>query len=337
MLDRLTSALIAVCLAVLVWLYARSRDQEMLDNVPVPVQIVLSPAQAEQYDVEVTGPSQISASFAGPPSRIRELRGWLQRGELRVDITLAVPEDRQNESRYSDTVRIDAADIHAPAGVRPMVVEGRNRIPVTLRRLVERRLPVRLEHTEERVSQVTVEPATVTVRGPQEVLDRVRAIPTDPLNLPSRADAPALEEVVAAKVVPLVHELEGRSIRCLPDAVTVRLTLRARQKVYELRDIDVQFLTPANFPLRPQWRGDRAGKVTLKVIGPAAEELPSVVAYIDLTGRKFEPGLYADEPLRLQLPKEYQLAQNPPRSATFQLVAMPAERSEPLRAGPQGP
>src|SRR5215471_948858 len=105
MADRLTSALIALSLSVLVWLYARNRDQEMLDNVPVPVQVILSPAQAEQYDLEVNGPSQVVASFAGPPSRIRELRGWLQRGELRVDLTLAVPEERQNESRYSDTVR----------------------------------------------------------------------------------------------------------------------------------------------------------------------------------------------------------------------------------------
>src|SRR5437867_4101922 len=182
---------------------------------------------------------------------------------------------------------------------------ARSRVPVTVRRMVERRLPVRSEHTEERVSQVTVEPTTVIVRGPQEILDKIRAIPTAPVSVAPRPDAPALEEVVAAKVVPLVSELEGRPIRCLPDAVTVRLILRPRQKLYELREVEVQFLTPANFPLRLQWRGgDRAGKVTLKVTGPATDEPPAVVAYIDLTGRKFEPGLYADEPLKLQLPKD---------------------------------
>ena len=36
MFDRLLSALVATGLALLVWLYARSRDQEILDNVPVP-------------------------------------------------------------------------------------------------------------------------------------------------------------------------------------------------------------------------------------------------------------------------------------------------------------
>src|SRR5262249_9699701 len=42
MIDRLISFLVALSLAFLVWLYARSREQESLDNVPVPVQISLA-------------------------------------------------------------------------------------------------------------------------------------------------------------------------------------------------------------------------------------------------------------------------------------------------------
>src|SRR5262249_48591435 len=84
MSDRLISAAVSVILGALVWLYSRSRDQEMLDAVPIPVTILLAPNQADQYDLEVTGQSQVLASFSGPPSRIRELRGQLQRGELRV-------------------------------------------------------------------------------------------------------------------------------------------------------------------------------------------------------------------------------------------------------------
>jgi hypothetical protein len=328
MLDRIISCLVSLTLAVLVWMYARSRDQEMLDNVPVPVEISLAPGQAEQYDLEATGPCQVLASFTGPPSRLRELRGWLHRGELRVQKSLAVPEACQNEPRYSDTVRIDASDLHPPPGVRIMVLEERNRIPVTLRKLVERRLPVRLDHaSEERVGQVTLEPAAVLVRGPQEVLDRIRFIPTQPFTLASPGEAPTLQEVHTAGMVPLVQELEGRPVRATPCVVAVRLTLRPRQKVYEVRDVPVHFLCPANFPLRPQWQNERAGRINLRLIGPAAEEAPSVTAYIDLTAGKFEPGQYADEPLRLQLPKDFQLAQNPPRSAAFRLIAPPLPRS----------
>src|SRR5262249_34161523 len=141
MLDRFLSALVALSLALLGWLYLRSRDQELLDNVPIPVQVSLVPGQEEHYDLDVSGPCQVPVSFLGPPARIRELRGLLQRGELRIEITLAVPEERQEESRYSDTILIEASDVHPPPGVRPLLIEGRNRIPVTVHRLVEKRLP----------------------------------------------------------------------------------------------------------------------------------------------------------------------------------------------------
>lgn len=320
MLDRLLSVLVAVSLAFLVWLYVRSREQEILDDVPIPVQITLSPAQAEHYDLDVNGPSHVVMDFSGPPARIRELRGLLQRGELHVDVTLTVPEDRQNESRYHDTVRIDAADVHPPPGLTPMIVEGRNRIPVTLYRIIEKRLPVRLDQSlEDRVSQVKLEPATVLVRGPQEVLDRARAIPTQPYILPSpRAEGAAGAESLTAGPIPLVEELDGRPIRATPNKVMARLTLQPRQRTYELADVPVQFLCPANFTLRPRFVGDgRDGRISIRVTGPAREE-PVVHAYIDLTRRKFEVGLN-EEPLQLQLPKDFSLAQSPPRLVPFRL------------------
>jgi hypothetical protein len=265
MVDRSISTLVALSLAFLVWLYARSRDQEMLDNIPIPVEIALAPGQAENYDLEVTGPSQIPVSFTGPPSRIRELRGWLQRGEMRVRVTLTVPEDRQTDSFYLDTARVDASDLHPPPGVQSLVVEERNRIPVTLRRLVERRLPVRLDHaSEERVGQVIVEPATVLVRGPQEILERARAMPTQPFLMPIRSDATNLEEVATSGQALLVQQLEGRPVRATPGVVSVHVTLRPRQKIYELRDVPVHFLCPANYPFRPQWENERGGRITLR-------------------------------------------------------------------------
>jgi hypothetical protein len=326
MLDRLLSFLVALSLAILVWLYARSRDQEVLDNVPIPVQISLTPGQVDAFDLEVTGPTQVPISFRGPLSRIRELREMLQKGELRVEVAVVVPEDRLNESRYLDTVRVDAADIHAPPGVTPLVVEGRNRIPVTLYRLVDRQLPVRLDPApDERVSQLVLEPATVLVRGPQEILDRERSIPTRPYIFPGGTDAMAEQEFVSSGPVPLVSELQGRPVRSTPGAVRVHLTLQPRQKLYELTGVPVQFLCPSHFGLRPEFVDGDAAKIKLRVLGPAAAEPPAVVAFIDLTGRKFEAGLYPDEPIRLQLPKDTHLAQEEPRSGVFQLVPVGVE------------
>src|SRR5437764_2591432 len=100
MIDRLLSATVALSMAFLVWLYMRSRDQEILDNVPVPVQVTLAPSQQEQYDLEITGPNQIPISFTGAPSRLHELRNLLQHGELRIEIPLTVPAERLEERRY---------------------------------------------------------------------------------------------------------------------------------------------------------------------------------------------------------------------------------------------
>jgi hypothetical protein len=329
MLDRLISALVALSMAFLVWLYARSRDQETLDSIPVPVQVLLPPGQEEHYDLEVTGPAQVPVSFTGPPSRIRELRHLLQRGELRVVMPLAIPAERAGDEVYRDTLRIESDDLHPPPGVTSVVVEGRNRIGVVLRRLVERQLPVRFESTGGwRFASVQVEPPRVLVRGPQEILEQARDIPTLPYALPASglagrtAPSAASPAVWRADGVPLVQEMEGRRVRVTPATVRVRLMLQPPQKLYELAEVPVQFLCPANFGLRPLFGDERAGKITLRVLGPAAEEPPAVLAFVDLGGRKWEPGLY-EEPLKLQLPKEFQLAQTAPRSVAFQLV--PAE------------
>jgi hypothetical protein len=321
MFDRLVTSVVALSLAFLAWLYVRSRDQEMLDGIPIPVQVSLAANQADQYELEITVPSQVAVSFTGPPSRIREVRGMLQRGELHVETTITAPAEAQEESRILDAVRIDASDIHAPPGVTVIVAEGRNRIPVTLLRLVERRLPVRFENAGDvRIAQAMLEPATVTVRGPQEILDKIRAVPTQPYTLPTRVEPIVNAEVITARSIPLVQELEGRRVQVTPASVSARLTLQPQQKIYELAEVPVHFLCPANFPLRPMFRDERAAKITLRVQGPAGEESPAVVAYVDLASRKWEAGLY-EEPLKLQLPREYQLIQNATRAVAFQLTA----------------
>jgi hypothetical protein len=331
MTDRVLSAFVAFGLAVLVWLYARSRDRETLDNAPVPVEVAVAPGQADRYELEINGPSHVPVSFQGPPSCIRALRGVLQRGELRVTATVVVPEERQVDARYRDTVRIDATDVHAPPGVTAMVLEGRNRIPVTLYRLVERRLPVRLDPApDERVGQVAMEPARVRVRGPQEVLDRLRAVPTQPVLPQAVGENECGGESQVVEAVGLAQEIDGRAIRCTPATVTVRLTVRPRQKLYDLPSVPVRFLCPPDFRLLPRFEEESAGAVAIKVWGPIADGTPNVVAFIDLTSHRREPGLYGDEPLRVQLPGDYQLAQPAPRSGEFRLVPV-SETPAPAR------
>jgi hypothetical protein len=323
MYDRLMSSVVAVSLAFLVWLYARSRSQEMLDSIPISVRIVLDAEQASDYEMEITGSSQIPVSFVGTSSRLRLLRGLLHEGAVQAEVTLRVPEDRQNDSRFVQDVRVDESAIQTPHGVTPLVVEGRNHVQVCLRRLIERRLPVHFSPVpEDFAGQVTIEPPAVLVRGPKEILDRARVIPTQPFNLPD-IDAALEEESFSAGAVPLVRELEGRAIQTTPATVKVLLSLKPGQKLYELTDVPVEFLCPANFAWRAKFvGGTNAGRISLRVLGPALTDPPAMTAFVDLTtpGRQFSSGLYTDEPIRLQLPKDFELAQSPPRAAAFRLT-----------------
>jgi hypothetical protein len=314
MIDRMLSLVVALSLALLVWLYARSRDQEVLDNVPVPVQVTLAPEQAEHYSLELTGPSHVMVSFTGSPLRIRELQGMLQHNELQVPLTFTVPAEHLHESRYTDSILVESSDVHTPPGVTAVIVEGRNHVSLTLHRLVERRLPVRFDAVgEEPAGPVVIEPATILVRGPQEVLERARAISTQPSELPAR---PTLAG--SAVRVSLVQELEGRPVQAMPNRVTVRLPAQER-KVYELTEVPVHFLCPEDFPLRPKFFGERAGRISLRVRGPVRDELPKVYAFVDLTRGRFPAGRY-HEPVQLQLPKDFELVQDAPRGVSFQLV-----------------
>jgi hypothetical protein len=309
--------LVALSLAFLVWLYIRTRDHESLDNMPIPVQITLAPGSSEQYDLELSGSPHVVVSFVGPPSRIRELRGMLQRGEVRVNVPVSVPEDRRNESRFGDTIRVQAADVPVPPGVTAMVAEGSNRIPITLHRIVERQLPVHLNHAaEDRLRQVSVEPETVTVRGPEDILERARWILTRPYHVPAALSGPDKALSVHLR---LIREMEGRPVRALPEEVKVRLTLLPRPRIYQLKNVPVKFLCPPSFRYRPQFHSGQNGKITLRVKAPVAVTPPAVVAYVDLTGNDFKTGLNV-KPVQVQLPRDCQLAQEPPESIEFEIV-----------------
>jgi hypothetical protein len=319
MLDRILSALVALSLAFLVWLYARCRDQELLDNVPVPVQITLAPGLGEQYTLEAPDVCQVAVSFTGSPSRIRELRWMLRRGELRVAETVTVPQEHIQESTYHEVIRVQDAEIHPPPGITAVVVQGRNRIPVKLHRLAERHLPVRFEYkSDDPVGGFAVDPPEVVVRGPEEILDRTCVMPTQPYLLPPQPDGALASQPITLGPVPLAHELEGRPVRTTPASVNVRLSLRPRRKVFELT-LPIRFLCPPDFALRPHFTEEGpAGTVKLKVEGPATEEPPAVTAFIDLTTGKFEQGLHR-QPLRLQLPQDCQLVQGAPPLIAFRL------------------
>jgi hypothetical protein len=334
MLDRFLSAVIAVGLAALVWVYAHSHDRETLDNVPIPVQIVLPPDEEKHYSLETVGTGQVPVSFSGMPSRIRELRNMLQHGEIRATVVASVPSNHRDQARFTDHLRIDASRLIVPPGVTSVISDERSLVPVTMHKMVERRLPVRFDAAgDDRLHAASIEPATVLVRGPQRVLDRTRDIPTQACPFSTTPDQ-ADEVDRASLTLPLVQELEGRPITVSPGQVTVRLVPVPREQHVTV-EAPVGFLCPPGFALRPVFSGE-APKLAIHLLGMSGDEPPVAHAYIDLTQGKYEPGS-CRQPVRLQLPKGYQLDQEPPGPVSFDLLPLDSP-SGPVNGGdPQPP
>jgi len=316
-------AVVAACLAFLVWMYTHSRTSDSTDFVQVPVQIQLPPGQRDQFAIESQGQTRVNVTFAGPYSRIRELRRKIQRGAVQAIVTLTVPEEKQHENSYTDVAHISAADVAVPPGVTVDLADDNAAVPVTVHRIVERILPVRLDVTGDvSVSQVKIEPTTVTVRGPKAILDRAAFVATQPCSLQADSEGSSVGEPQAREQVDLVTELEGRPIQTSPRCVQFRCRVAPKQKLYELHDIPIHFLCPVAFPLRPRFIDERPGTVSLRLMGPSVESLPPVLAFVDLTLGNFSRGRNL-EPVRLQLPKDFQLMQN-----TTPLIAFTLEEPD---------
>jgi hypothetical protein len=88
--------------------------------------------------------------------------------------------------------------------------------------------------------------------------------------------------------------------------------------VYEVTDVPVHFLCPADFPWQPRFPSEQASRITVRVLGPAGDASPQVQAFVDLTHGTYRRGRNV-EPVRLQLPREFQLAQETAPRVSFQL------------------
>ncbi|MSR30754.1 MAG: hypothetical protein EXR99_04535 [Gemmataceae bacterium] len=316
-LDRCSSIAVSLALALLAWLYASNRDQEVLDPITIPVEITLNPAQADNYLLEILGPKQAAVSFKGSPLKIRQARELLQKEQITARVEYSIPDGRLKEAKFSDTILVSEENMHLFRGVHPRMVEGKNRIPITVHKLVEKNLPVQVETGGFSLSnsQILFEPASVAVRGPQEILERTKAIQTVPWTT-SISFSPQGKSPRDFKVS-LARELEGKPVQTKPDYVTVKLLPEPR-KVYEIKEIPIRFLYPADFPFRPSFQDERSRKVDLRVEGPVLPQAPRILAFIDLAERPGVAGVQVEK-VQIQLPRDFSLLEEFPRDRTIEL------------------
>lgn len=325
MFDRIATPIIALGLAFLVWLYIRSVNQEVVER-NIPVVFRLSPQQRDLYEFD--DKLELPVSFTGPPSRIREVQAMVRRGEISLTRTITVPESHLQADRFTYNDTFAENQINVPAGVRVDIPLNRRAFQIVLRRMIKKTLKVRARFTPEdaeRVANPVVKPAEVEVRGPQEILAKEEFLPTTLIRLPETV---AEKEAVQELAVLLSDRLNEQTIERSPPGVTVTFTLKPAQRIHEVQEVPVHFLTPASFPFTPKFMSDRAGTITLKVRGPAQKPV-GIIAFVDLTRKQYEPGLQPDDLVIVYLPPGYELVQKQPRFGPFKLDPIPGTTKPP--------
>src|SRR5262249_21696851 len=147
--------LIAWCLAFIVWMYMHSRAHQTLEHTQIPVTIQLAHSQRDQFMLELPTMPKATVSFSGPSSRMRDLKKKLYRGQIQAVVPYTVQDDKQKESTFFDTANIEGAKIGLPPGIMMEWSDANLSVPVTVHRIVERVLPVKLDFTGDvRVSQI---------------------------------------------------------------------------------------------------------------------------------------------------------------------------------------
>lgn len=326
MFDRyVITPIIALGLAFLVWVYLRSRDQEV-QSYPIPVEITLDSQQADRYSFDSKPENQtVRVKFYGLPSRLREVKERVESKNLVIRHIVRVPAvvDQRQDNDYQEMIQFDSNELSLPLGVHADINPVEGRLQVKLRRMMERTLPIQQSITtgsaQYEIDNIRVEPQTVRVFGPKSTLEQMTQLVLDPWQprLPSGLSMTE-EEVVGTITLPT--KIKQETVRMIPERVEIHARLKPALRVYELTDVPIAFLCPANFPYRPHFTADRHGTISqLKIRGPLNRN-PEVRAYIDLSARpNLKPGLYPDEAILIDLPNGYYLAQDPPRLSAFKL------------------
>jgi hypothetical protein len=344
MFDRyVVTPIIALGLAFLIWVYLRSRDQ-VGETYSLPVVISIDPQQADRYVFE-TKPDgrKVRVRFYGLPARLRDVKTRADDGQLVLRKTVRVPTDvdQRQDSDYLETLQLDLDSLSGslPLGVHAEITPSEGRVPVTLIRITEKQLDLKHSVTItaarfELDGPISIQPPTVKVKGPKRVLDQVTQIVLDPWQpTPPPGFDSMIEnaiEVGGPQRIPNKIGREGTKVEITPESADLRVKIKPALRVYELTDVPVHFLCPANFPYRPLFGTERHGSLQkLRVRGPA-NKTPDVRAYVDLTTKQnLKHGLYPDEPIVFDLAPGFFLAEPPPRLSAIKLELIEAGPAKP--------
>jgi YbbR domain-containing protein len=225
---------ISLCLAVLLWSFVGGED-DVEKNVMVPVEVINLPADliiSNKYkkDIEVT--------VRGPRSAIVQMQK--ERSARQIDLSKATPGTRVE--------RMEEESIPVNRGVKVLRVQPSS-IILSLDHLTRKELPINpvtigSVATGYVLKQLTIDPKSITINGPETILSRVDVIQTTPINLQGLSQSMQLQ--IPLELDPKIVDLIGEtSITADVDITydTVKKTVK-NAPVIVIEDNERQKVTP---------------------------------------------------------------------------------------------
>ncbi len=222
---------LSLCLAVFLWYFVVGEDQVDI-NISVPIEALNLPADlviSNQYKKD------IEASIRGPRSIIQELRN--QNITRPVDLSKAVP--------GTMVIKNEADSIPFPNGITVLRLQPAN-TTLLIDKLIQKDLPVHPVIEGEPMAGYTLtgvklNPETLMVSGPKNILDAHLALKTYVINLDGLSHSTTLQ--VQLNLSPEMLNLIGETI------VSVEITVAERMLKKTVRGIPVN-VRDADVPVK---------------------------------------------------------------------------------------
>jgi len=308
--------LLALGIAVTVWVYANGRLKEEL-TLSVPLQVRLP----KGYELVYQSHQQVELRFRGPGSLIRKRQEEKARGQLLM--TVRLEEAQAGKGRLNLPVSPDWLNVPE----REMVQLGVRVVsPPAAQLFVSKRatrmLPVEVQ-LEGRaregyaVRSVSAVPPEVSVTGPELAFEQIKKIRTDKVSIMDlEGDRRAFPTLISHEKLTLTEGLVVPvNLTATPSqvAVYVRIGPTAEKEGRRIDGVPLGLLMPPGFPYDVEI-GDGTGLVTVSVVVSGLPQevrevaRESVRAYVDLYGLKDQeiaPGASAPsrEKVHVSLPE----------------------------------
>lgn len=211
LLNNAGIKVLALVLAIVLYLHVFvSQENEILIDVPIELYGI---PEGLTWSGEL--PSSATVRFRGLGFDLLKIRTHLERARLRVEVGEARPGHYQRPLVSEDVV------LPPDLRVEAVAVEAPREISLEFDRLLVRRLGV-VARVGGRVAPgytvhgpTVVEPDSVLVRGPAEVLETIEYVKTEVFDISGR------EDMVTRRVPLTLHE----ACQAIPPEVTVRVTI----------------------------------------------------------------------------------------------------------------